>query len=206
MKKSILVALSLAFTLVAGTALGADWYIKFSGGANLPTMDSKMQFADGDAWNMEDYSGVGGVEGHMTIQSGKYEFSYVLQYYIGEKSDGSITIDGTSYDETDGELSFFNELIDVGYYVFDEPILGGVTGVVGIGKGTSRIAVNRKLAGTTQNEAALYAKVLHYHASFYYELTEMFFLKGTYRSLSINAIEQDSFSNSTFTVLAGLMF
>ena len=46
MKKSILFALSLAFTLVAGTALGADWYIKFSGGANLPTMDSKMQFAE----------------------------------------------------------------------------------------------------------------------------------------------------------------
>lgn len=199
-------SMSSAIAQSRRSSSNSSWNLKFSGGSLISSMDSKMQLSDGDGYTFEDYSGRVGVEGQVAIQVGRLETAYTLQYYYSTKKDGSITIDGTTYDE-EGDLNFFNELFDVNYYIIDEPILTGFTLSVGIGKGTSRIEIDsRKIAGTDQTNQMLYAKILHYNATVHYELTNLFFAKATIRVLNINAVKQDNFTNTTYSLSGGVKF
>jgi len=116
-----------------------------------------------------------------------------------------VLIGTVEYDEV-GDVDFYNELFDISYYIIDEPILTGFTFNVGIGKGTSKIVVERSLDGAPQTEQKMYGKVLHYFGAIHYEILDWLFAKVTYRNLNINTVGQPDFSNSTFTANVGVKF
>ena len=209
MRKLIIVSIILfvipSITFAQRRGSPGSWNITVSGGGNIASMDSKMQLYDGDKGNFEDYTGYGGVEGQVGIKVGRIETSYILQYYFAKK-DGKALINGVSQDEV-GDLDFFNELLEISYYIIDEPILKGLTFDVGIGKGTSRIVVNgRSFDGVDESDIKMYGKILHYHGSLHYRILDWLEVKLTYRALNINTVDQPNFNNSTYTATIGFIF
>jgi len=204
MKNMLVLLILFIFPLAVYGQKGGDWQFSASAGANIASMDAKMQMWDGDSGNMEDYTGYVGAESHFALKIGRIETSYNLQYYFAKK-DGKTVIDGVEKTEV-GDIDFYNELIDVSYYILDEPILTGFTFNVGIGKGTTRIEVERTIDGVEQAEVRMYGKVLHYFGSLHYEILDWLFAKATYRALNINTVDQPNFSNSSYTLNLGVKF
>ena len=125
MKNMLVLLILFIFPLAVYGQKGGDWQFSASAGANIASMDAKMQMWDGDSGNMEDYTGYVGAESHFALKIGRIETSYNLQYYFAKK-DGKTVIDGVEKTEV-GDIDFYNELIDVSYYILDEPILTGFT-------------------------------------------------------------------------------
>ncbi|MCP4750312.1 MAG: hypothetical protein GY866_05435 [Proteobacteria bacterium] len=209
MKKMIFALMVLAIIPLSAQAQRGgmgDWSVSFAGGANIAAMDSKMVLWDStdDSGVFEDYSGYGGVESHVAIRVGRIETSYILQYFFSKK-DGDTTIGGTEKAEV-GDIDFYHELIDISYYIIDEPILTGFTFSVGIGKGTTTIEVERTLGGVEQDKVENYFKTLHMHGSVHYEILDWLFGKLTYRSLTMNNVSQPSFTSSSYSLTGGVKF
>lgn len=211
MKKLIfaLVILSLIPLSAYSQRRGSSaWSLNVSGGASSASMDAKMQLIDdgdesSDYGTFEDYEGKWGAEFQIAIKVGRVETAYMLQTYYAEK-DGKAFVGGTQVDE-EGEVSFVNELIDVSYYIIEDPVLNGLTASVGIGKGTSKIDIDRKI-NNQEHKEKFYAIAYTYHGSAYYHILDWLFLKATYRVVNINNVELETFGNSVYSLSVGATF
>lgn len=199
MKKLIFALIVIALIPFSGFAQGmGDWQINVSAGANSAEVDSKFELYKD--FEFEDYEGKYGVESQLGIKVGRIETSWVLQYYYAEK-DGEYT---SGVDEK-GEVEFYNDLLDIGFYIIDEPVWGGLTGSVGIGRGTTTVVYDRDVGGVN-TDGEFYAKSIHYFGAVNYHFLDWLFVKFTYRVVNMKNVNSPTFGTSAYSLTGGVSF
>lgn len=187
MKK--IVSLLFLLSLVSSTVLAQSdsFYLRFTGGLGIASFSNKIEVDDDNYF--EDVSVGGGTYFSVGVEVERLIVSYINQYYLGtpDKFNGS---------ERDGlGLTINVDSVEAAIKLFDDDLKDLFNFAIGVGRGIGKAHVD---FGSSDGYA--YLSEFHFKGMGYLTLFESLLVNLEYMSQSFAFVEQDSFSNSLYTL------